>query len=459
MDETTILNELLTRAATDAVDTVDPPSPEYFSARRLRRRRTGWSVAVMVGVVALVAGTVYVAARPTSHPVAGPKPLPTQHGVTAQQLAHYKWTRLPDAPIAGRGDGVSLWTGTQFLVWGGAAGNRVFADGATYTPATGRWQKLPASPLSARSAPASVLADGSVFVWGGNTGERRVTDGALYDLRTHTWTSLPPAPVTSYDWAQAFWTGTEVALTSTSTNDSLAVHVDAFDLHTHRWSALPDLRLKPDHRLVTATALGAEATLYVWIGWSHVVGPATHRELDSGFDGYTFDTKDGHWTTNSLVPDEHTTIRSPLWTSRDIVIPAGHLWCGTCSLPLSEARNGSVIHPTTGVTSPIAHGPADDLDPEYTWTGRALLAYNTGTLYETSSGKGSHYPGEAAAWDPASNRWTQLTSAPLSGYEADSVWTGDRLLIWGSMDSGGRQAGKTGHPPLELTAGLQFGPP
>lgn len=50
-----------------------------------------------------------------------------------------RWSPLPDAPIAGRLDPVSAWTGHELIVWGGlgvSAGRepKHFTDGAAFTP-------------------------------------------------------------------------------------------------------------------------------------------------------------------------------------------------------------------------------------------------------------------------------------------------------------------------------------
>lgn len=48
------------------------------------------------------------------------------------------------------------------------------------------------------------------------------------------------------------------------------------------------------------------------------------------------------------------------------------------------------------------------------------VAANTGT-------------GDTAAWDPATNKWTELARAPLAGQDPVTVWTGTSLLLWGKL--------------------------
>jgi hypothetical protein len=107
----------------------------------------------------------------------------------------------------------------------------------------------------------------------------------------------------------------------------------------------------------------------------------------------------------------------------------------------------------TNTWTSLPHGPTDDLMPTSLWTGGALLSFNTTT---TTSGPGeNHLPGEAAAFDPASDRWSSLLSAPLAG-DVVAVWAGDRLLEWGSMSVPSQ--GDAGAAPATRTAGLSFGP-
>ncbi|MDQ1495497.1 MAG: hypothetical protein QOG69_1980, partial [Actinomycetota bacterium] len=40
-------------------------------------------------------------------------------------------------------------------------------------------------------------------------------------------------------------------------------------------------------------------------------------------------------------------------------------------------------------------------------------------------------PGESAVWDPPSDTWTKLPTAPDIVGADNAVWAGDRLLEWG----------------------------
>lgn len=80
------------------------------------------------------------------------------------------------------------------------------------------------------------------------------------------------------------------------------------------------------------------------------------------------------------------------------------------------------------------------------------MTYNTGTY--TSSGSTFSLPGNAGAWDPAADAWEPLPNAGWYGDEPVSVWTGDTLLMWGSMYRVNGSSSPTPGPPV--AHGLSF---
>jgi hypothetical protein len=143
-----------------------------------------------------------------------------------------------------------------------------------------------------------------------------------------------------------------------------------------------------------------------------------------------------------------------LWTGQDLILPPGDIYCGSCSHPPGENLHGYLVNPATSDSQPLPHGPLDDYRASYLWTGNALLAYNT-TTYSGGGGK-THLPGEAAAWDPASDAWTVLPGAALASDDVAAVWTGSSVIEWGTMFTRDQANGGS---VTTRTAGLQFGPP
>jgi hypothetical protein len=85
----------------------------------------------------------------------------------------------------------------------------------------------------------------------------------------------------------------------------------------------------------------------------------------------------------------------------------------------------------------MAHGPVDDGSRDAVWTGGALVRTAQATIGSPGSAlppDGSPtevvQPGDAAAWDPATNTWTGLPRAPVPGFERHLIWTGREILSY-----------------------------
>ncbi|HEY5874683.1 MAG TPA: hypothetical protein VIT64_05255, partial [Ilumatobacteraceae bacterium] len=107
------------------------------------------------------------------------------------------WRELPQPPVERRQRAASVWTGTEWVVWGGTTGELELADGAAYDPDTDTWRVIAEAPLSARRV-RSVWTGSEMIVQAGSSGGDRVTgngefahaDGAAYDPATDTWRQL-----------------------------------------------------------------------------------------------------------------------------------------------------------------------------------------------------------------------------------------------------------------------------
>ncbi len=126
---------------------------------------------------------------------------------------------LPPAPIAGRVSPAAIWTGAEMVVWGGSvllspSGTAPLSDGAAFNPATGSWRVIAAAPIQGRSDPATVWTGTEMLVWGGSAGLQTVADGAAYDPATDTWRTLAPAPIPDVARPVVAWTGTEMLVVS-----------------------------------------------------------------------------------------------------------------------------------------------------------------------------------------------------------------------------------------------------
>ena len=415
-----------------------PPPGEHRCCR---------SVAAVGAILAVGASVVAVNRSRTPGPV------------TAVSIAGSRWTYLPAAPIQGRTHAVGTWTGTQMLIWGGATARqeKLFADGAAYDPATRDWSTLPSAPIAARIFPASVWTGRSLFIWGGYTSSDAVgpaDDGALYTPADHSWVTVARAPVTGYQQVVALRSSELVILLSTPRGgDANVVNVQSYAPSTNSWSRLPDLNLPAGHSVVQVSAIAVDDQIYLWSLWSHVtvVSPNETRG-SSGIDGFTFDVPSHQWTANTLAGPSVDSVSGPLWTGNQILLPASQPFRGGRSGPFVTNRTGLTLNQADSATSVIPHGPVDDLNPTYLWTGTALLAVNTQT-FMGGGPAGPSLPGQAAVWDPHTQIWVRLPDAPAGAADSPvTIWTGTSLLMWGEFARfDGVQSAS------QQTAGLQLG--
>ena len=103
-----------------------------------------------------------------------------------------EWRTLTSAPLAPRYDAASVWTGSEWLVWGGDDGGTSFADGVAYNPLTDTYRPLADSPLSARQAPGVWTGTEMVLLAGVSGRGNAESDGAVYNPATDTWRQTKP---------------------------------------------------------------------------------------------------------------------------------------------------------------------------------------------------------------------------------------------------------------------------
>jgi len=451
------LVERLHLAATRAGVAAHPNSPRADAASLHQPPPSGrtpaarWApllaVAAVIAILAVGASVVAVHRSRTPGPVESAP-------ATASSIASSRWSYLPAAPIRGRTSAVGAWTGTQMLIWGGATARQeqLFADGAAYDPASRAWSTLPAAPIAGRVGASSVWTGQSLFIWGGFTTPDAVaptSDGALYTPADHSWVTLPPAPVPGYQQVVALRSGELVILLSTPRGgDGSVVHVQSYRPATNSWSRLPDLNLPAGHDVGQVAAIAVSDQIYLWSLWAHTTTISPNAtSTASGIEGFTFDMTSRRWTSNTLAGPSVRNVVGPLWTGQQILLPASYPFCGGCSGPMMFNRTGLMLNPANSATSVIPHGPVDDLNATYLWTGAALLAVNSQGSINSSS------PGQGAVWDPTTTRWATLPESPAgSASDPVTIWTGTSLLIWGQFAHYNNES-TTG----PQTTGLQLG--
>ncbi len=374
-------------------------------------------------------------------------------GVTAKELAHGRWSRLPAAPIPDRNDPVGVWTGRELLVWGGQSGPHdlvVHGDGAAYDPARGVWQELPPAPLTPRTGAAAAWTGRELIIWGGydhlgdNPGAFRVAgDGAAYDPARGAWRRLPPAPLSARADATAVWTGREVLVVGgipavRTDRDRGFTDGAAYDPARDTWRRLAPSP-QPRGSLMAQHLAWTGARLLVWSDWRQTLRSesvtltngerGTEVESRDGVDVWAYDPTADRWAVLPAAPGQPDLGGAVLvWTGEEVLSVTGRPYQG----PVLDRDPGARYDPARNGWRRLADGPLDTAGlGAGLWTGAALLVWN-GTSMRSGDPATDYGPGDGAAWDPAADRWVRLPRSPLGGADgAVAVWTGRAALVWG----------------------------
>ena len=182
------------------------------------------------------------------------------------------WRTLAAGPLSQRKEPIRVWTGQEFIVWGGCdffAHNyydcdsdlEKLRDGAIYEPVTDTWRTIAPSPLPDATAIAAVWAGTEIFYYTSNV-NTGVIGAASYDPTLDEWTLLPTPPFGSpYNNYSLAWSSTSNLVLAWGGN-----HVSdgaAYDLSTKTWLWLPDA---PRNSAVRKNAIGRTGYSIATIG-------------------------------------------------------------------------------------------------------------------------------------------------------------------------------------------------
>ena len=314
------------------------------------------------------------------------------------------WRRLPPAPLSSRVDFTMLWTDDRAFVWGGfdALGRPRF-DGATFDPRRGVWRPLP--PVAARDASATAVLAGSDVVL------VSASDTHRYHVAQRRWRPGPVVPLPPGhgldDRVMAY--GDTVVVVTEPWDRSARAAVFSLGADADAWMRLPDVPVALS-RVHVILRTGSQLL---------VIGPAS----DGGDTALALDLADtpGTWyaVRAPSLPDALVSLAGAS-TDRRIVLWGTRRGTGAGAVAFAAIRD-------RGGWRRIATAP---LRPARTvsvlWAGDQVVVWNRAD-------------GVGASLDPALDRWTSIPPAPAVGHEVArrAVWTGDGLLTWGALGTGG----------------------
>ena len=220
---------------------------------------------------------------------------------TTTSAAADTWRTLSTDGASPREEAVSVWTGTELLVWGGVTGGggahrggALHSDGFAYNPTTDAWRAIAPAPVPGRFDAAAVWTGSRLLVWGGLDADRRALGrGASYDPATDTWMAMPLSPLRAVGGPTAVWTGTVLFVAGGQNNDTdawILGQAATFDPATDAWHLLEDAPVATDDGLFDGMALTARWDApAVWTGAQVLVVGGTvksYQGADPG--GYTY---------------------------------------------------------------------------------------------------------------------------------------------------------------------------
>jgi len=404
----------------EALDGIE--SPVVIPTReRHRQRKPAWRVAAAAAAVIGIS--------------TGAALLLNERRVDVATRPAMTWSSLASSPLGARRSSASLWTGTEWIVWGGL----------------------------------SDLSDDAIGL----------RDGAAYEPQSDTWRSIPDAPFAGWDPVAARWIGDEaVFVVNWLLGDTAGYRTVAFAPSSDTWSVLP-----PSSEYMFGAALTDDSVFWLRLDADKGVlieqelrtgnerrrqlprGPAW--DIQQGFRGLA--TRDGvvfvGRTTATccspgpaamalivrddslvlvLVPDEIRDLERFGIYGDAVATATSVLFVGEVNEDGMLRRVAYSLDPATATWSPVV-APSQGLFSEHHTSGSSTLLAAAGEhavvlggldLGDGSIGGLDDYVAASVA-DRDLTEWFDLPVAPinLDRVAFISAWTGNELLIWGGETS------------------------
>jgi len=327
------------------------------------------------------------------------------------------WTTVSalNAP-PGRGGHAAVWTGDRMLVWSGG----FLPSGGRYDPSGDSWTPIAETQgPAARSGHSAIWTGNVMIVWGGTGATRYLGSGGRYDPLLDAWspTSLVSAPA-GRSGHSAVWTGDRMIVWGGLVMGPFFGEPTRtggiYDPSADAWTPTATLDAPPSGGHHAAVWTGRR--MVVWNGDAHAGG-----RYDPAADLWSDLSTNGAPTAVSGY--------SAVWTGSSMLV-----WGGIDSWDdiASETNAGAAYDPAADHWSPLetVNAPEERTGQAAVWTGTRMIVTG-GTRCFTPDGYDYYCfePGTDGAYDPATDAW-----APLPGIgriAPSAVWTGVRLITWG----------------------------
>lgn len=357
-----------------------------------------------------------------------PNPAPSPMPAPAPYVLQNLWGAVSavGAPSP-RDKMVSVWTGTQMLIFGGEfyapnAGLQMFNDGGRYNPSTMTWSPMATAPIAGRREASGVWTGSKMIVFGGyGASNTTFGDGAIYDPASNTWAALPSAGAPSARvFHTAIWTGSKMIIYGGHNyTPPVANRGDGalYDPATNTWSPMSMVGAPQARYAHTAVWTGTK--MIVFGGWN----------ASALNDGGIYDPATNSWSPLQTVSapsvrNGHTAI----WTGQQMVVFGGYSVAGTNTVSLAA---GAAYNPTSNTWTNISAtgAPSARYGHAAVWTGSKMIIHG--------GFNGSAVLNGGGIYDPATDSWTDLSTinAPSARANHGYVWADTRMIIFGGSGS------------------------
>ena len=353
------------------------------------------------------------------------------------------WEERAASALSGRSCNTAVWTGTEMIVFGGEGMGTSFADGARYCLAEDTWAMLPKKGApSSRTGHAAVWTGKEMIIWGGFAGASgdnvNHNDGARYNPATDTWKPVPTrnAPTARFDFSAA-WTGKEMLVWGGYTDNHSryqGAHADAYlntggryDPAADSWKTITT-RGAPSKRSFNS-ALWTGKELLIWGGGN------ANKVLN---DGGRYNPARDSWkpiSTDGAPSARYGHVA--VWTGKEMIV-----WGGSARDPGDSAdyfESGARYNPETDTWKPISSvgAPKGRVSATAVWTGTEMVFWGgVNNAQANDEGDPGRYVATGARYNPATDTWTEITTAGAPSPRLTSVvWTGDGLLAFGGYNN------------------------
>ncbi len=349
------------------------------------------------------------------------------------------WRNISASPLQPRRDFSAFWTGSEVLVWGGTRpGVANLNDGALYNPATDTWRMMSSvnGPANRQEVGGSVWTGKEFITWGG-VAVGAGNDGGRYDLATDTWIPFNTPNLSPIYEGAAFWNGSKVYFvqgrySSAYVNEHGGGFYSgfSFDPASNQWDYLP------------AAPITQAFMPHTWTG-TELLTFATFRD---GNDRTVLSFKpesETYFYAKTTPPSDNWTIRAtkdtpnaPLprmfdYDGKPQTVWTGSKWLvwGGMALPYNPGVNlkdGAAFDPSNNTWQPMSptNAPSPRTQFSVVWSGDQAIYWG---------GYTNNYIGDGKRYFPANNTWSNITAtgAPSARSRHAAVWTGTEMLVWG----------------------------